>query len=71
MNKKGIGWIILAIIVIVIVILGIVAIVAFNRMKESAVNLDILSALSNYGIFLIAGIIVIIIIVVALLWGRR
>lgn len=40
MNKKGIGWVILAIIIIVIVILGIIAIIAFSRMKESAVNFD-------------------------------
>jgi uncharacterized membrane protein YidH (DUF202 family) len=72
MNKKGIGWVILAIIVIVIVILGILAIVAFSRMKESAVNLDFSSALANYGIFLIVGVIIIItVVVVALLLMRR
>jgi len=72
MNKKGIGWVILAVIAIVIVILGIVAIVAFSRMKESALNFDFSSALTNYGIFLIVGItIVIIVVVVALLLMRR
>jgi len=72
MNKKGIGWVILAIIVIVIVILGIIATIAFNRMRESAQNFDFSSALTNYGIFLIIGVIIaVIVVVVAIVLMRR
>jgi len=66
-NKKGIGWILLAIVVIILFILVIAAMVAFNRMRESAVNFDVLSALANYGIFLILGIIIIAIVVLVVL----
>lgn len=71
MNKKGNGWMILAVVAVIIVILGIVAVVAYNSMKESAGNLDIPSFLRNYGIFFIAGIAIIVIIVIVLLLMRR
>lgn len=71
MNGKGIGWIILAAVAILMLILVIIAIVAFNKMRESAVNFDVLSALGNYGIFLISGIIIVIVAVLLLISMRR
>ncbi|RLC60151.1 MAG: hypothetical protein DRI01_10530 [Chloroflexi bacterium] len=71
MKNKGIGWVLVAVMIVTVVILAVVAIVCYSRMWETAANIDFLSAVSSYFVFLIAGIaaVVIGIILILLLKG--
>jgi len=71
MKNKGIGWVLAAVMILAVVILAVVAIVSYSRMWEAAVNIDFLSEVSSYLVFLVAGIaaVVIVIILILLLKG--
>jgi len=71
MKNKGIGWVLAAVMIVTVVILAVVAIVSYSRMWEAAANIDFLSEVSSYLVFLVAGIaaVVIVIILILLLKG--
>ena len=52
MKNKGIGWVLAAVVILAVVTLAVVAIVSYSRMWEAAANINFLSAVSSYLVFL-------------------
>lgn len=72
MKNKGISSVLAAVMILAFVILALVAIVSYSRMWEAAANIDFLSTVSFYLVFLITATaaMVIIILILQYIKGR-